>query len=82
MGVVVFGAIMVAPVTEEVLFRGLLLGSLLRRGSSPLLAGGMTILAFRLRRVALLGIAGLISTAASAVFPTYLSLRYNNLTGA
>lgn len=81
-GAVVFGAVLVAPFAEEVLFRGFVLGSLLGRGWSPVVAGGVAILAFGLLHVVLLGIAGVLAMAAWSVFPTILRLRFNNLTGA
>lgn len=81
-GAVVFGAVIVAPIAEEILFRGVLLGSLLGRGVAPLLAGGVAIVAFGVMHVALLGVAGVIAIACWAVFPTLLRLRFNNLTGA
>lgn len=79
---VIFGAVLVTPVAEEILFRGVLLGSLLGRGISPLLAGGLSILAFGAIHISLLGVAGVIATALWAIFPTLLRLRYNNLAGA
>lgn len=79
---VVFGAVIVAPFAEEVLFRGFVLGSLLGRGWSPILAGCLTIVAFGVLHVALLGVAGVITMIAWSVFPTILRLRFNNLTGA
>lgn len=81
-GAVVFGAVLIAPFAEEVLFRGFILGSLLGRGFSPVVAGGVSILAFGLLHVALLGIAGVVTMMAWSVFPTILRLRFNNLTGA
>lgn len=81
-GAVIFGAVIVAPLAEEVLFRGALLGSLLGRGVSPLLAGGVTIVAFGVIHFSILGTAGVIATACWAIFPTVLRLRFNNLTGA
>jgi membrane protease YdiL (CAAX protease family) len=79
---VVFGAVLLTPFAEEVLFRGFLLGSLLGRGVSPLIAGLMSIVAFGLLHVALLGVAGVVVTALWSVVPTVLRLRFNNLTGA
>ena len=79
---VVFGAVIVTPLVEEILFRGALLGSLLGRGVSPLLAGTITIVAFALIHIAILGVVGVIAIALWSIFPTYLRLRYNNLTGA
>jgi hypothetical protein len=79
---VVFGGIVVAPFVEEVLFRGLLVGSLLGRGLSPLVAGLLSVLVFAGVHVVALGVAGVFAIAAWAVFPTLLRLRFNNLTGA
>lgn len=79
---VVFGTIIVAPFVEEVLFRGLLLGSLLGRGYSPFVAGAATVVFFALVHVFTLGVAGVLAIAAWAVFPTILRLRFDNLTGA
>lgn len=78
---VVFGAVLVAPFVEEVLFRGFLLGSLLGRGLSPTVAGIVSIVAFGILHVALLGIAGVVMTALWSVVPTVLRLRFNSLTG-
>ncbi|MEF8780326.1 MAG: CPBP family glutamic-type intramembrane protease [Haloferacaceae archaeon] len=79
---VVFAGVVVAPVVEEILFRGLLLGSLLGRGTSPAVAGGATVLLFASMHLVSLGVAGVLAIAGWAVFPTLLRLRFNNLTGA
>lgn len=81
-GAVVFGAVLVSPLAEEVLFRGLVLGALLGRGTPPILAGAAAIFAFGLIHVALLGVAGVIAMCAWAIVPTALRLRYDNLSGA
>lgn len=81
-GAVAFGAVLVAPLAEELLFRGLLLGTLLGRGVPPILAGVASILAFGAMHVVLLGVAGVVATMLWATFPTALRLRYNNVTGA
>jgi membrane protease YdiL (CAAX protease family) len=79
---VVFGGILVAPLVEELLFRGLLLGSLLDRGLSPLAAGGVSVLLFAAIHLISLGPAGVLAIAGWAVFPTLLRLRFDNLAGA
>lgn len=81
-GAIVFGAVIVAPLAEEILFRGVLLGGLIGRGVTSIMAGCVTILAFGLIHIAILGVAGVIATSLWAVFPTLLRLRFNNLTGA
>lgn len=73
---VVFGAVLVAPLAEEILFRGLFLGSLLGRGLSPVLAGTATVLAFGVIHFPLLGPGGVVAIVAWSVFPTALRLRY------
>lgn len=79
---VIFGGIVVAPIVEESLFRGLLLGSLLGRGFSPVAAGGVAILVFAVIHIISLGPAGVLAIAMWAIFPTILRLKFNNLTGA
>lgn len=79
---IIFGAIIVVPFVEEVLYRGLLLGSLMGRGVSPATAGGLTILLFAAVHVISLGVAGVIAIACWAIFPTFLRLKFNNVTGA
>lgn len=78
---VLVGPLLLAPIFEEALVRGLLLGSLLDRGLSPAAAGLVTILVFAVPHI-WLGVAGVVGLAAWAVFPTILRLRFNNLTGA
>ena len=79
---VVFGGIVVAPLVEEILFRGLLLGSLLGRDLSPAVAALLSILLFAGVHIVALGIAGVLAIAGWAVFPTLLRLKFDNLTGA
>lgn len=79
---VVFGGILVAPLVEELLFRGLLLGSLLDRGLSPLAAGAASVLLFAAIHLISLGPAGVLAIAGWAVFPTLLRLKFDNLAGA
>jgi hypothetical protein len=79
---VVFGGVIVAPLVEELLFRGLLLGSLLDRGFSPLVAGGVSVAVFAAIHIIALGPAGVLAIAAWAVFPTLLRLKFDNLAGA
>lgn len=82
LGAVVFGGVLVAPFVEEILFRGLLLGSLLGRGLGPVSAGVAAVLVFAGIHLIVLGVAGVLAIAAWAIFPTLLRLKFNNLTGA
>lgn len=77
---VVFGLILVAPVLEEALYRGVLIGALVGRGWSPIAAGIASILLFGVLHLHL-GVAGAIAIAAWTVFPTILRLRFDNLAG-
>jgi membrane protease YdiL (CAAX protease family) len=79
---VVFGAVLVSPIAEETLFRGLVLGTLLGRGWHPVAAGATGILAFGVLHLPLLGPAGVIAMGAWSVVPTVLRLRFNSLGGA
>lgn len=79
---VVFGGVLVAPLVEELLFRGLLLGSLLDRGLSPISAGAVSVLLFAAIHLISLGPAGVLAIACWAVFPTLLRLKFDNLAGA
>lgn len=79
---VVFGGVLVAPFVEEVLFRGLLLGGLLGRGLSPVVAGALSVGLFAAVHVVALGPGGVLAIAGWAVVPTALRLRFENLTGA
>ncbi|MFT4920842.1 MAG: membrane protease YdiL (CAAX protease family) [Haloarculaceae archaeon] len=79
---VIFGAVLITPFAEEILFRGLVVGTLLGRGVHPVVAGGISIVAFGAIHVALLGLAGVIAMCAWAIVPTALRLRFDNLSGA
>ncbi|GAB7019026.1 CPBP family intramembrane glutamic endopeptidase [Halostagnicola bangensis] len=79
---VVLGAVVVAPVAEELLFRGALISSLGDRGWSPIAAGIGSIAVFAGYHVFGLGIAGVFAIAAWAIFPTILRIRFDNLAGA
>lgn len=79
---VIFGGVILAPLVEEILFRGVLLGSLLGREISPVMAGLVTIVLFAGMHLISLGVAGVFAVAGWAVFPTLLRLKFNNLTGA
>jgi membrane protease YdiL (CAAX protease family) len=79
---VVFGAVIVAPLAEEVLFRGLLLGHLLDRGYSPVVAGLAVVVAFAVIHLPNFGVGGAVFILLWGPLPTALRLWFDNLTGA
>lgn len=79
---VVFGAIIVAPLAEELIYRGALIGVLRDRGWSALAAGAGSVAVFAGYHVFALGVAGVLAIAAWAVLPTILRFRFDNLAGA
>lgn len=79
---VLFGAVVVAPVAEEVLFRGMLLGHLIGRGSGVLIAAGVSVLLFGLMHVFVAGLSSVVVTALLGALLTALRLWYDNLVGA
>jgi membrane protease YdiL (CAAX protease family) len=79
---VLFGGVLAAPLVEEALHRGFLLGSLLGRGYSPPVAGLVSVAVFAAMHLVSLGAAGVLGIVAWAVFPTFLRLKFDNLAGA
>jgi membrane protease YdiL (CAAX protease family) len=77
-----FGAVIVAPVAEELLFRGLFLGIVLNRGYGPALAGVSSLVVFAGIHVFTAGFAGIVNALLLGALLTWLRLRYNNLAGA
>lgn len=78
--IVSFFAVITAPFVEEVLFRGFGLGYFLAKGFSPVVSGIITILLFSLIHIPYFGLGGAIFIAFWSTLPTYLRLRYDNLT--
>lgn len=79
---VVFGAIIVAPLVEELIYRGILIRALEERGWSVLAIGTGSVGVFAVTHVFSLGLTGVFAIAGMAVFPTVLRLRFQNITGA
>lgn len=79
---VLFGSVLVAPVAEEVLFRGMLLGHLLGRGYGLFVAAGLSILLFGLMHAFVAGLSSVVVTALLGVLLTALRVWYDNLVGA
>lgn len=81
-GALFFGAVLVAPVAEELLFRGLFLGFVLNRECGSVIAGGSSLLAFAGIHVFTSGLAGVVNALLLGALLTWLRLRFDNLVGA
>ena len=79
---VLFGAIIVAPLVEELIYRGILIQALEERGWWVLAIGAGSVGVFAVTHVFSLGLTGVFAIAGMAVFPTVLRLRFENITGA
>lgn len=79
---IVLGAVVLAPVTEEILYQGLVLEAFTDRGFGPAAATLPMIGLFALIHLPNFGVAGTIFTAAWGVLPALLRLRFDNLSGA
>lgn len=76
------GAVVVAPVAEEMLYRGLLVGIGLERGWSPLAVGAASLSVFAVIHVFTAGVAGVLNAFLLGSLLTWLRLRFDNLVGA
>ncbi|MFC4245954.1 CPBP family intramembrane glutamic endopeptidase [Natribaculum luteum] len=79
---IVLGAVVLAPVTEEILYRGLVLGAFTSRGFGPVSATVLMTALFALIHLPNFGVAGTIFISAWGFLPAVLRLRYDNLSGA
>jgi len=80
--VVVVGAVVLAPVTEEILYRGLVLGALRSRGLGSVSAAVLMTALFALMHLPNFGVGGTIFVSVWGLLPAALRLRYENLSGA
>ncbi|MEY7852123.1 lysostaphin resistance A-like protein [Natrarchaeobius sp. A-rgal3] len=76
---VVFGVVIVAPLAEEMLFRGILFGYLLSRWGRISAAVGGSVLLFGIVHP---GAAGVLFAVLSGLLLALLRIRYDNLVGA
>lgn len=81
-GALFFAAVLVAPLAEELLFRGLFLGIVLNREYGPVIAGGSSLLVFAGIHVFTAGLAGVVNALLLGALLTWLRLRFDNLAGA
>jgi len=79
---ILVGAVVLAPITEEILYRGLVLGALTSRGFGPVRATVLMTALFALIHLPNFGVAGTIFISAWGFLPAILRLRYENLSGA
>jgi hypothetical protein len=77
-----FGSVLVAPIAEEVLFRGLFVGIVLERGHGPAIAGASSLAVFAALHVFVAGQAGVLNAFLLGALVTWLRLRFDNLVGA
>lgn len=80
--IVVLGAVLIAPVTEEVLYRGLILGVLLSRGYGVASAVALMTGLFALIHLPTFGVAGTLFISVWGLLPAALRLRFDDLSGA
>lgn len=76
------GSVLVAPVAEEVLFRGLVFGHLLARGWGILLAAATSVVLFGSMHVFVAGAVSVVVTGLLGAILVGLRLWYDNLVGA
>ncbi|WP_255150069.1 CPBP family glutamic-type intramembrane protease [Halorarius halobius] len=76
------GAVVVAPIAEEILFRGLLFGLLLDRGYGPLVAGTGSLVVFAAIHVFTAGVGSVVNALLLGALLTWLRLQFDNLVGA
>ncbi|WP_311173920.1 CPBP family intramembrane glutamic endopeptidase [Halobellus ordinarius] len=81
-GSLVFGAVIVAPVAEELLFRGLLVGILLERGVDTAVVAAGSLLVFAAMHVFTAGVGGVVNAVLLGALLTWLRFRFDNLVGA
>lgn len=79
---ILIGAVVLAPITEEILYRGLVLETLIERGLGPVSATTLMTALFALIHLPNFGVAGTIFISVWGILPAALRLRYDNLTGA
>lgn len=80
--IIIIGAVIIAPITEEILYRGLVLGVLLSRGFGVVSAVMIMTVIFALIHLPNFGVAGTLFISVWGVLPAILRLRFDNLSGA
>lgn len=80
--IIVIGAVIIAPITEEILYRGLILGTLLARGFGVVSAVVLMTVLFAVIHLPTFGVAGTLFISVWGIIPAVLRLRFDNLSGA
>jgi membrane protease YdiL (CAAX protease family) len=80
--IVTVGAVVIAPITEEILYRGLVLGKFLSEGWGGASAVAATTVLFAGIHLPNFGVAGTAFVSVWGVLPAILRLRFDNLSGA
>jgi membrane protease YdiL (CAAX protease family) len=80
--VLFFGSVAVAPIAEEILYRGVFLGIGLERGYGPVVAGVGSLFVFAGIHVFTAGLGGVVNAFLLGVLLTALRLWFDNLLGA
>ena len=79
---VLVGAVVLAPLTEEILYRGLVLGVLLARGFGVVTAVILMTGLFALIHLPNFGVAGTLFISVWGILPAIVRLRFDDLSGA
>lgn len=80
--VLFLGSVVVAPIAEEILHRGVFLGIVLERGYGPVIAGVGSLVVFAGIHVFTAGLGGVVNAFLLGVLLTTLRLWFDNLVGA
>lgn len=80
--IIVLGAVIIAPITEEILYRGLILGTLLARGYGVVSAVVLMTVLFAVVHLPNFGVAGTLFISVWGLLPAVLRLCFDNLTGS
>lgn len=82
LAILLFGSVVVAPIAEEILFRGLVFGQFVARGYGVAAAAVLSVVLFTVIHVFIAGLVSIVVTAVLGGLLTLLRLRYDNLVGA
>jgi len=79
---IIIGTVVLAPLTEEILYRGLILKTLTSRGFGSVSAVVLMTAIFALIHLPNFGVAGTIFISVWGLLPAWMRLRFDNLSGA